>query len=400
MPDFAYIARDSGGKRVAGKLSAGSRQEAITLLDQRALFPVEVAQDEKGNRVWRSKRVSKQRLASMYGQLGDLLRAGVPLLKSLTILEKQSSHAGLSAVLADVKSHVEEGSTLAESFSRHPKVFSEMAISMVRAGGEGGFLEEALDRVAEFTEQQEDLKSRTLGAIAYPLFLGVVGTIVVTVLIIFFVPTFATMFERLRERGELPITTEWLLWLSETLRSYGWLILGGLVALGVFTKNGLATEEGRRFIDRAKMRIPMAGAIFLNLAVARFCRVLGTLLKNGVPILKSLDISSDATGNRILASAVRDAAENISAGESLAGPLGASGHFPTTVVEMIAVAEEANQLDTVLVTIAEGLERRTWRQLELFVRLLEPMMLLVLAGAVLLVVMALLLPVMKLSQTL
>ncbi len=400
MPEFAYIARDSGGKRVAGKLSAGSRQEAISLLDQRALFPVEIAQDTKGSAVWKSKRVSPQRLASTYGQLGDLLRSGVPLLKSLSILEKQSSHAGLSAVLADVRSRVEEGTTLAEAFARHPKVFSEMAISMVRAGGEGGFLEEALDRVAEFTEQQEDLKSRTLGAIAYPMFLAVVGTVVVTVLIVFFVPKFATMFDRLRERGELPATTEWLLWLSETLSSYGWLILAGFAVLGIFAKNALGTEEGRRFVDRVKIRIPMAGSIFLNLAVARFCRVLGTLLKNGVPILKSLDISSDATGNRVLSTAVRDAAENISAGESLAGPLGASGHFPVTVVEMIAVAEEANQLDTVLVTIAEGLERRTWRQLELFVRLLEPLMLLILAGVVLLVVMALLLPVMKMSTSL
>jgi type II secretory pathway component PulF len=398
MPDFAYIARDSGGKRVAGKLSAGSRPEALALLDQRALFPVEVKQDDKKQGVFRSKRVSPQRMAGMYGQLGDLLRSGVPLLKSLSILEKQSSHAGLSAVISDVRAHVEEGATLAEAFARHPKVMSEMAISMVRAGGEGGFLEEALDRVSEFTEQQEDLKSRTMGALAYPLFLGFVGTCVVTVLIVFFVPRFAAMFDRLRERGELPAATDWLLWFSETLGTYGWFLVGAAAIGGIFARNALKTEEGRRFVDRVKIRIPMAGSIFLNLAVARFCRVLGTLLKNGVPILKSLDISSDATGNRVLSSAVRDAAENISAGESLAGPLAASGHFPMTVVEMIAVAEEANQLDTVLITIAEGLERRTWRQLELFVRLLEPMMLLVLASVVLVVVMALLLPVMKMSQ--
>lgn len=398
MPDFAYIARDTGGKKIAGRLTAGSRPEALALLDQRALFPVEVKQEDKKQGFMRSKRVSPQRMASMYGQLGDLLRSGVPLLKSLAVLEKQSSHAGLSAVLSDVRAHVEEGSTLAEAFARHPKVMSEMAISMVRAGGEGGFLEEALDRVSEFTEQQEDLKSRTMGALAYPLFLGFVGTCVVTVLIVFFVPRFATMFDRLRERGELPAATDWLLWLSETLGTYGWLMLGAAAFAGIFARNALKTEEGRRFVDRVKIRIPMAGSIFLNLAVARFCRVLGTLLKNGVPILKSLDISSDATGNRVLSSAVRDAAENISAGESLAGPLASSGHFPMTVVEMIAVAEEANQLDSVLITIAEGLERRTWRQLELFVRLLEPLMLLVLAGVVLVVVMALLLPVMKMSQ--
>lgn len=369
------------------------------MLDQRALFPVQIEQEAKGSNVFKSKRVSAQRLASAYGQLGDLLRSGVPLLKSLSILEKQSSHGGLSTVLVDVRGRVEEGSTLAEAMARHPKVFSEMAVSMVRAGGEGGFLEEALDRVAEFTEQQEDLKSRTLGAIAYPVFLGFVGTVVVAGLLIFMVPQFEEMFQRLRERGQLPVATEWLLSFSHALGSYGWLILAGVAVAAVFGRNALASDEGRRFIDRVKIRIPMAGTIFLNLAVARFCRVLGTLLKNGVPILKSLDISSDATGNRVLAQAIRDASENISAGESLAGPLGASGHFPITVVEMIAVAEEANQLDTVLVTIAEGLERRTWRHLELFVRLLEPIMLLILALIVLLVVMALLLPVMRMSQT-
>jgi general secretion pathway protein F/type IV pilus assembly protein PilC len=400
MPDFAYVARDTGGKRVAGRVSAGSRPEALALLDQRALFPVEVKQEEKKQGLLKSKRVSPQRMASTYGQLGDLLRSGVPLLKSLSILEKQSSHPGLSAVLADVKAHVEEGTTLAEALARHPKVVSEMAISMVRAGGEGGFLEEALDRVSDFTEQQEDLKSRTLGAIAYPAFLGVVGSVVVTVLIVFFVPRFATMFERLKERGELPVATEWLLAFSQFLGSYGWILVVLAIFAGIFARNGLKTAEGRRFLDKVKIKIPMAGSIFLNLAVARFCRVLGTLLKNGVPILKSLDISSDATGNRVLSESVRQAAENISAGESLAGPLAASGNFPMTVVEMIAVAEEANQLDSVLITIAEGLERRTWRQLELFVRLLEPLMLLILAGVVLVVVMALLLPVMKMSTSL
>ncbi|MDP7205737.1 MAG: type II secretion system F family protein, partial [Pirellulaceae bacterium] len=145
--------------------------------------------------------------------------------------------------------------------------------------------------------------------------------------------------------------------------------------------------------------IPLAGAIFQNLAVARFCRVLGTLLRNGVPILKSLEISREAAGNRVLSEAIDQASENITAGESLAKPLAASGHFPRTVVEMISVAEESNTLDEILVDIADGLETRTSRHLTLLVRLLEPIMLLVLAGAVLFVVIALLLPVIKMSST-
>jgi general secretion pathway protein F/type IV pilus assembly protein PilC len=172
-----------------------------------------------------------------------------------------------------------------------------------------------------------------------------------------------------------------------------------LIALFIWLKGKLQTEEGKLARDRWQLRIPVAGRIFLNLAVARFCRVLGTLLHNGVPILRSLEISASAAGNRVLAIAIRDAAENVTEGQSLAGPLKASGHFPVTVTEMIAVAEESNTLDTVLNEISDGLERRTWRQLDLMVRLLEPIMLLVLAGVILMVVIALLVPVLKMATT-
>jgi general secretion pathway protein F/type IV pilus assembly protein PilC len=207
------------------------------------------------------------------------------------------------------------------------------------------------------------------------------------------------MFEGLRERGELPILTDWLLWFSQTVNDYGVVLLVGAAVIGAFVYVRAATEAGRRTIDMVKLKIPIVGRIFANLAVARFCRVLGTMLRNGVPILKSLDISSDATGNRILSEAIRDAAENISSGQALAAPLASSGHFPVTVVEMISVAEESNTLDKVLVEIADGLERRTTRRLDLFVRMLEPVMLLCLAVVVLLVVIALLLPVIKMSAT-
>ena len=318
----------------------------------------------------------------------------------MAVLRRQTSHAGLNDVLGQLHDLVEEGQALGEAMAHFPNVFSEMAISMVRAGAEGGFLEEALDRVADFTEKQEDMKSRTLGAVAYPIFLGVVGTLVVIGLLIFAVPKFENLFARLRERGELPAPTEWLLALSATLQR-GWLPLVGLLVAGiVFARFRLSTEAGRIWADRAKMRIPVAGKIFLNLAVARFCRILGTLLKNGVPILRSLEISSTSTGNKVLSQAIQEAAENISAGESLAAPLAACKQFPPAVVEMIAVAEESNSLDTVLVDIADGLDRRTWRQLDLFVRLLEPLMLLLLALVVLLLAIALLLPVIKMSTTL
>jgi type II secretory pathway component PulF len=399
MPDFAYIARDMSGQKVTGKISANSEREAITLLSGQSLFPIEVAVERAaaGFRGW--GRVSGQLMATTYSQLASLLRSGVPLLRSLRVLRDQTTNKTLKKVLDDVHDRVEEGSALGEAMARHPHVFREMAVSMVRAGGEGGFMEDALERVAYFTEQQEDLKARTMGALAYPLFLAVIGTSVVFGLVVFFVPKFAQMFDRLRQRGELPLVTDWLLWTSDTLRSYGILIGIALLVLVVLIHARLQTEEGKRLRDKLQLRLPLLGGVFQSLAVARFCRVLGTLLHNGVPILKSLEISREAAGNRILSEAIGAASENISAGQSLAKPLSASGHFPATVVEMIAVAEESNTLEQVLVTIADGLERRTARRLDLVVRLLEPIMLLVLAGIVLLVVIALLLPVIKMSST-
>jgi type II secretory pathway component PulF len=249
--------------------------------------------------------------------------------------------------------------------------------------------------VAKFTDQQAELKSRVIGALAYPIFLGVFGIGIVTVLVIFFVPKFEAIFERLRARGELPALTEWLLWTSESIHSYGLLIAAALAGLVLLMRHQIQSDQGRLLVDRWRLKLPQAGTIYRNLAVARFCRVFGTLLAGGVPIVRSLKISSDSTGNRILSAAVNDAADNITSGASLAQPLAESGHFPPNVVEMIAVAEQSNSLETVLPTIADSLEKETWRRLDLFVRLLEPLMLLILASCVLVIVIALLLPMIK-----
>ena len=399
MPDFAYVARDLQGKRISGTISAGSEREAVALLSGKSIFPMQVSAGQAAPSWGFGRRVKGQQLATLYAQLSALLRSGVPLLRSLEVLKRQSSNPKLQGVLDDVRDRVEDGATLADAMHQHERTFGELTVSMVRAGGEGGFLEDSLARIAQFTEQQEDLKARTMGALAYPIFLAVVGVVVVFGLLIFFVPNFGQIFEQLREAGELPKITEALMWTSEMLQSWGVLILIAFAVLFLAIRGQLNTEGGRRWADRWKIRLPILGNIFLHLSVARFCRVLGTLLHNGVPILKSLNISRDATGNRVLSEAIEQASENISAGDSLATPLAACGHFPTTVVEMIAVAEESNTLDRVLVDVADGLEKRTARRSDLAVRLLEPIMLLILAGFVLVVVIALLLPIFKMSSS-
>lgn len=390
------------GQEVKGLLTAGTETEVVSTLSSRQLFPlkIELAESARSDDRLRGRRVKARDLATFYAQLSDLLRSGVPLLRSLELLQRQSRNKVLKVVLQEVRDEVADGTRLAEALRQHPNVFSELAVSMVRAGEEGSFLEDVLRRIADFTEHQEDLKGRVIGATVYPLFLIVVGGAVLAAMMIWFVPKFEPVFQRLETRGELPWATTAVVAISDTLSDYG-LVVAGLIATAVFfAVQYFSTEEGRVTLDRAKLSVPGAGSIYRSLAIARFCRILGTLLNNGVPILNSLRISKDATGNKVLADAINEASDFISAGKTLAEPLRASGEFPEEAVEIIAVAEEANNLEKVLVDIAESMERRTYRYLELFVRLLEPAMLLIMALLILFVMLGLLLPVLQSSSVL
>lgn len=397
MPDFTYTARNLQGELITGTLAANTEREVVNLLSGQSLFPVKVTQKIVRQQAF-AGRIGAQTLSSFYTQMSGLLKSGVPLLRSLRILSEQATSQKFATILDDIQSRVEDGESFGDCLARYPGVFNDIAVNMCRAGTEAGFLEDALDRLGQFTEQQADLKARTVGALMYPVILMTIGTLIVAALIIFFVPKFKPMFDQLANRGDLPWMTTALLGFSSSLQSKWYYFLIGGAVLFVFIYAQLSSEAGRRMFDRIKLVMPMFGDIFRNLAVARFCRVLGTMLKNGVPILKSLEISSAAAGNTVLADAITDAADNITAGASLAKPLAASGQFPRNVVEMISVAEESNTLDTVLVDVSDNLEKRTTRKLDLMVRMLEPLMLVVMGGIVLFVVIALLLPVMKMSS--
>ena len=402
MPEFTYDAMATTGARSQGTLTANSEREVMAMLDARGLYPMRIVPIKKAASTGGlfGKRIKTRHLATFYSQLADLLHAGVPLLRSIEILERQSTTPALSEILREVRAKVADGTGLAQAMGQFPSAFNELAVSMVRAGQEGGFLEDVLRRIADFTEHQEDLKSKVVGAMAYPAILAAVGTIVLTILIVFFVPKFEPIFKKLEEKGELPALTQGLLVVSHALKYYGVVVAVVVAGLVVLYVRWSRSENGRRIVDGIRIKLPLgAGTIFLNLSLSRFTRVLGTLLHNGIPILQALRIAKDSTGNRVLAEAIEKSAENIKAGDSLAKPLGASHHFPRDIVEMVAVGEESNNLENVLIGISESLEKRTYRQLDLFVRLLEPLMLLVMAFLVLLVVMALLIPVFKMSST-
>ncbi len=398
MPDFAYVARDMTGKSAAGTIAAANARDAATQLGAKSLFPISITVN-KTSQVKMTRRVPGAQMGSFYAQLASLLRAGVPMLRTLTLLSSQSGgNRTLQNAVGEIRGRVEEGEALGEAMSRYPRIFNDMAVNMVRAGSEGGFLEDALERVGIFVEKQEEIKGKTMGAIAYPIFVMTVGVVVVSVLLIFFVPQFDEIFRQLRAKGQLPQATEILLGLSKAMTSYWWVLLGVASIIGLGLNRYLKTPTGKRNADFLKIKTPLFGTVFLNLAVARFCQVLGTLLQNGVPILRSLEISRHAAGNLILSESIEAASEEITAGERLAKQLEKSGHFPQTVVEMISVAEESNSLDSVLVTISENLERTTFRRLETVVGLLEPMMLLILAAMVMFVVLALMLPILNSSN--
>jgi general secretion pathway protein F/type IV pilus assembly protein PilC len=401
MPEFRYIAREFSGTQVEGTLTAGNQREALGQLSARGLFPIQIAMaaSSAAHRDNKRRRVPARVLSVFYTQLSDLLRAGVPLLRSLDLLIRQTRHVTLKMVLQQARDQVADGTRLAEALRQHPTVFSELTISMIRAGEEGSFLEDALQRIATFTEHQEELKGRVIGAMAYPAFLVAVGSLILIAMLIFFVPKFEPLFDKMREEGTLPWATTALLTLSSFLQSNGWL---GLVAVPlsiIAARKHFSNESGRRRLDELRLKIFGVGNVIRSLAIARFCRVLGTLLHNGVPILDSLRIAKDATGNRVLSEAIATAADRVSSGRSLAQPLSECRHFPLDVIEMISVGEEANNLEMVLITIADKMERQTNRQLDLTVRLLEPLMLVIMAGVILFVLLALMLPIFNSSST-
>jgi len=405
MPEFSYTARTLAGEHVRGAIVAESRRDALSLLFDRALFPMKVEDSESFGVKWQRllqsrRRIKAELLATNLTQLADLLQNGVPLLASLKILAEQAAHPGLALILRDVHDRVADGLSLDKALARHPRVFGELTVSMVRAGSEGAFLEEALQRTADFMQLQQELKSRLVGAMAYPAFLAVAGFVVTTVLVVFFVPKFTALFEHLERAGGLPSSTVALLFLSDFLRHYGLFVGAAAIGLVPWLRKVFRRREGRLLLDRWKLKIPLAGPIFLNYAVSRFCRVLGTLLRNGVPLLKSLEISSESAGNLVLAQAIVASAENISTGNTLSRPLANCGLIPRTVMAMISVAEESNNLDQVLVNIADGIDRKTARQLDIMVRLVEPMMLMVMGAVILFVLTALLLPIFDMSAAL
>lgn len=384
-------------------IAAASRAEAMQKLRAQSMFPMSVQDAAPANKSFSIQlpvRVKKEQVADFCAQLADLLTNGVPMLESLKILGEATENPKLQATCMAIHDAVSQGDTLDAAMSKHPTIFSELTLSMIRAGQEGAFLEESLQRTSHFLRKQDEMRSKIIGALTYPMILGVVGTIIVAAMVVFLVPKFQPFFDRLEQNGTgLPLITIVLLGASKVLMNYGLFVIlavGGIV-FGIL--RWIKTESGRRMIDKIKLKTPIVGDIFHDAAVSRACRVLGTMLKNGVPLLRSLRISSESTGNVLLAEAMLKSADNVTAGDTLSKPLAASGLIPPQVMAMIRIAEESNTLDEVLVKIADRIDGRIERKLEVMVRMIEPMMLIFIGGMVMFVIVGVLLPVFDLNSS-
>lgn len=394
MPKFRYIALNADGRQVSGQLEAEGEAAAVRMLSERQLFPVNIASADASRS--KRRRVSSRDIGMMYGQLADLIGSGVPMLRALDSLIRSTVHSQLKAILKEVRTAVADGQTLTDALRKFPEVFPPLHTSMVQAGERASFLEDVLRSLSEFLERLDELRAKVLGAMIYPALLSALGATVMAGALIFFVPK----FEPLLAGAQKPLPTVLLFGASTILRSYWYivaLVLAGLVG-GLIS--ALSKESSRRTLEIWQHRVPVVGSALKMLAITRFCRILGTMLANGVPMLGALKIAKDATGSRLLGEKIAIAAESIRDGKSLSGPLSQGGLFPDQVMAMITVAEESNKLDKVLLQIANTVERRTNQQVDQSVRLIEPVILCLVAAGIGFLALGLLLPIFTLAGSL
>jgi general secretion pathway protein F len=398
MTQFQYTALTDNGQRVNGVLEAETEGAVLRLLEEKGLFPVAVregggAKTPKGKT---KRRVRSRDVGVMYGQLADLIGSGVPLLRSLDSLVRSTVNRNLVGILKEVRAAVADGKSLTESLREFPEVFPPLHTAMVQAGERAAFLEQVLRSLSEFLERLDDLRSKVIGAMIYPMLLTLIGTLVMFGALVFFVPRFEPLLAGVKK----PLPTEVIFGLSNAVRGHWYFVLVGLAGVGALIWMNLTSEGSRRWIEKWRLRIPVAGTALRMLAITRFCRILGTMLANGVPMLQALRISKDATGSRLLADHIGLAAESVRDGKTLSGPLADGGVFPEQIVAMISVAEESNKLEKVLLQIADTVERRTNQQVDQAVRLIEPLILCLVAAGIGFLALGLLLPIFTLASSL
>jgi general secretion pathway protein F len=405
MPGFEYKGLEvASGKAVKGYRDADSPKALRALLRREGvLLTLATPENERHARAKRDiqllgflYRPSASDVAVLTRQLATLVRAGVPLVESIAALVDQVEKESLVRILTDVSENLKEGTAFANCLGAHPKVFPPLYVNMVAAGEASGTLEAVLERLADFMEGQARLKGKLISALAYPVLMTLIATVLVGALMVGVVPKVTSMFESMQQ--ELPWYTALLIFVSDTLAGYWWLIIGGITLFVYSFRRWRNAPNGRMTWDRFTLRVPIFGRLNLLVAVARFSRTLSTLLASGVPLLPAMDIVKSVLGNVQLEAVIKTAVGSIREGESIAEPLRRSGYFPPMVTHMIAVGEKSGQLEQMLENVSRAYEAEVETKITMLTSLLEPLIIVVMGGMVAFIAMAIIMPLVQMNQ--
>ncbi len=413
MPTYQYEAMSSVGQAVKSEIDANSEEDAIARIRAMGQFPTKIKERaaKRGARgaaarptaaAGKRKRVgavSKKLLTQFTRQLSTLQDAGLPILRSLRILEQQQKPGTMRVAIRLVADDVEGGATLSEAMAKHPKAFDKLYTNMVQAGEAGGVLDVVLRRLADFMEQSQRLRRRIVGAMIYPSLVITFAGLIVLAIMVWIVPKFKQIFEQFD--AELPRITQMMMGFSDWVaKHYGWAVILG-IPLGIFLLFKLIAQSngGRYFVDGLKLRLPVLGKILAKTAVSRFTRTLGTLLSAGVPILEAINITRETTGNEVFTRALAKVHDGIREGEDFAAPLRQARIVEPMVVNMIDVGEETGDLDKMLGKVAETYDEEVQTMVQAMVSMLEPIMVVVLGVVVGFIVLAIFMPLPSLIQS-
>lgn len=405
MPVFAYRGLSAQGRAVNGVVDADSARNARGKLREMGVFPTELSEEIAARtpvtfRDWFPKigrvKLSGPDLSLMTRQLSALLGAGVQLVDALGILSAQSAKAGVKRMMSQVRERVREGSSLADAMAAHREVFSDLYVGMVRAGEAAAALEAVLDRLADYTESQAKFVSQVRSALTYPIIMMCVGVAIMGFLVTYVVPQVATIFRE--SHAALPMATQILIGVSDILIGYWYLILAALMGTIAGLAFAMSTFKGRRFYDTMVLKVPYLGQTLVRIICARFARTLSTLLASGVQLLPSLDAVRGVITNGLLRDAVQTSRDSIREGHGMGDTLKVSGLFPPLLVEMVKVGERSGELEQMLERVADAYEHEVAHSLSQMTTILEPIMTITMAGMILFMMMAVLMPIFQLNQ--
>ena len=390
---YTYRVRDRRGQLVTGEIVGESSDLVLAKLREMRYIPLEVKQKVTGLQrefSFRPGRVKLKDLSVFSRQFATMINSGLPLLRTLAILEDQTESTTLKKVVGEMRLDVEKGSSLSASMAKHPKSFPPLYISMCRAGEASGTLDQVLVRLADTLEDEVSLRRKVKSAMTYPTVVIVLVLLILAAMLLFVVPTFENLYSSLG--GQLPLPTRILLAISKTFRGSFLLVVAVFIAIGFAFRAWKKSENGKYQWDRFKLKMPIFGPLFHKAALSRFARTLSVLSRSGVPILQSLDIVTETVGNELIGRAVKDLQAGVKEGESIAGPLSRHEVFPPMVVQMMAVGEETGALDELLEKIADFYDEEVEATVESLTSLIEPLMIAVVGGAVGAIVICLYLP--------